>query len=95
MKYLKTYENIKYPDINDYVYVDLSLHPNAIRKNIISQRKNKINPNIYQIIDVYGTDNEYKIDAGIDIWIYRDEIIEYAKTIDELELKMSTNKYNL
>lgn len=99
MKYLKYFEsNINYPIIGDYVYVDLSLHPNVMRNNILSMRKNKnkINTNIYKIIDIYGTDNEYKIDvSGIGIWIYRDEIIEYEKTINELILKMSTQKYNL
>lgn len=95
MKYIKQYDNVSStPQIGDYVIINLDNHFNY-HKDFVNLIINNIgqvtyislerNVNYYTVV----FPNKQKFDFTIG------EIKEYAPNTEELELKLSQNKFNL
>jgi len=96
MKYLKTYESLnRLPIIGDYANVIGTLSIGVI---------NDVN-NKWENEDIYVIEfNDIKLDSEFDIWKTPDgnyeypaflSEINYSDSIEELELLIQTNKYNI
>ena len=106
MKYIKKFENLKdEPEVGDYT---ICISPNFvvneklidfIESNIgritkmydVSSLKSK---KYYILYDNVPISLEYYFDKNTRIF-NEDEIIEFAKTKEDLEIKLQANKYNL
>jgi hypothetical protein len=100
MKYIKTYEavldlNTNRIQIGDFVlcqYVD----PNVPMMDMNKKIKNKVG----KLMEIeYGSSFPYRVHFKDDIkgsrWFRRNDILFYAKTIEELELLRTADQYNL
>lgn len=90
MKYLKAYEDtISKPQIGDYV---------LMRSESGSESAEKyINSHIGKISEWYHNDG-LKVDYGNEFKkriFSKAQIVEFAPTIEELELKLAAKKYNI
>ena len=115
MKYIKTFENIKEPEIGDYVLMTIEnkkgfypAYTSFIENNIgeiLSRVGNRIEVRYYvstyeefskmqthfRYISHDFEENEYYF-SNI---FYVNSVLEFGKTKEEVELKVSTKKYNL
>jgi len=106
MKYIKKFENLtEGPEYGDYAifyYDDLAEY--AYHAKLNSERKKFINSNVGMVINVSNKENlwiEIQYDEEIPtynnnkILLTKDNMIAYSKDKDELEARLSANKYNL
>lgn len=107
MKYIKAYENMNLPEINDYVLMKVNLVEYKWKDEV----NNYINNTIGQIIDVYPNEENirikydnipdiikswFRIDNGVySRVIHNDQIVAIGKSIDEVIINKNINKYNL
>ena len=107
MKYIKTFENIEnLPEIDDWVIMKTLSSHNIVKNfinNTIGEVVNLDKTNI-QNIDItvmyYDIPEDFKKLMNVDSDVYvrefrSNQIVEFAKTKEELELKLQSNKYNI
>lgn len=107
MKHLKIYENFNEPIVGDYVIcVPDNLIKNSesffnntfgriIKKSIISRKSFSYGveyENVPKFIQAYYCVWRYLENI---IWFERDMIKYYGRTIEEIKMKMDSDKYNL
>ena len=92
MKYIKTYENSKDPEIGDWVYCEVD--PNEYKNSkFIGKYKGFSNRTHYPYeVEVDWGINESDMGKRI---MYRREIIAFSKNKKDLEIYLDTSKYNL
>ena len=98
MKYLKMYENFNTPQIGDYVYVKFS-------EKFSDANYKKLEDHVGEIEEYDGTHYNIKFDRFeklasshkdfIHFWMSPNDIVVFAKTKEELELRKNASKYNL
>ena len=106
MKYIKKFEKIAegpgYGD--DGIFDQDELVEDAYHAKLNSERKKFINSNVGMVINVSNKENlwiEIQYDEEIPtynnnkILLTKDNMIAYSKDKDELEARLSANKYNL
>jgi hypothetical protein len=107
MKHLKTYEQVKEPQVGDYVlfYFDQEIGDKIFR--------NFANSNIGQLVDIsnptvarakfknmsdemlYRFGLTKKSDGSVNISLPKSSIIRHSKNKEDLETYMAANKYNI
>jgi len=104
MKYLKTYENLNSPQVGDYIKVDSSKFTELkdffdieIGKILrINEKELKIGGYPYYVkfnINIPGS--TYGPNGGNEMGFRESEFISWGNSLEDLELKVKANKYNL
>ena len=110
MKYIKTFESMNIMNEGDYAlfyYDEIAQFAYSVRFS--QELKELINNNIGKIKHISNStynwisveyDNipsnlQYNFHHDGTILLDKDNVVEYAKTKEELEIKLSINKYNL
>lgn len=91
MKYIKTYEELKEPEIGDYVYCECDEDVPSKYIGLLTDISTGEFPGRYPYRVEYPLDNPDDLDHHLS----RKNIISWAKTPEELEHYMKANKFNI
>jgi hypothetical protein len=99
------FETYKEPQEGDYVLLSLGMYPHANNELLNDEDVEEIEKCIGYILNIDPNDGYTKyhiqVDSNdehinnLDLWVDKEEIIEFSPDRDDIEMILTANKYNI